>query len=127
MPKIFDESASPVSACSGLSGRETPALSRIKAPPPIIAPETIRSRVGPTGLADVRTLGRQMRLSAYGHAWRAIALACGMAWFGPAADLGAATLDSPAALELTGKSAEPFGLDTSPRDWGSVREKWLGV
>ena len=68
-----------------------------------------------------------MRLSAYGHAWRAIALACGMAWFGPAADLTAATLDSTAALELTGKSAEPFGLDTSPREWGSVREKWRGV
>ena len=68
-----------------------------------------------------------MGISARGHAWRAIVLACGLAWFGPAADLRAGTLDSSGAPELTGGSAEPFGLFAAPLSWGSVREKWLGV
>ena len=46
----------------------------------------------------------------HSHAWRAVILACGMAWFGPAADLAAGTLISPGAAELIRKSAEPFGL-----------------
>jgi predicted transglutaminase-like cysteine proteinase len=68
-----------------------------------------------------------MGISARGHAWRAIVLACALAWFGPAADLRAGTLDSSGAPELTGASAEPFGLFAAPTSWGSVREKWLGV
>ena len=40
-------------------------------------------------------------------------LAWGMAWFGPAADLSAATLDSMGKTEQAGASAEPFGLFTS--------------
>ena len=68
-----------------------------------------------------------MGISARGHAWRAIVLACGLAWFGPAADLRAGTLDPSGTPELTGGSAEPFGLFAAPLSWGSVREKWLGV
>ena len=54
-------------------------------------------------------------------------LACGMAWFGPAADLKAGTLDLSGALQPTGPSAEPFGLFASPLSWGDLRDKWLGV
>ena len=68
-----------------------------------------------------------MGISARAHAWRAILLACGLAWFAPAADLRAGTLDSSGAPELTGGAAEPFGLFAAPLSWGSVREKWLGV
>ena len=68
-----------------------------------------------------------MEISGYSHAWRAIVLACGLAWFGPAADLRAGTLDSSGAPELTGASAEPFGLFAAPTSWGALREKWLGV
>jgi predicted transglutaminase-like cysteine proteinase len=61
------------------------------------------------------------------HAWRAVVLACGMAWFGPAADLAAGTLISPGMAVAIGKSAEPFGLFASPLYAGGLREKWLGV
>jgi predicted transglutaminase-like cysteine proteinase len=72
-------------------------------------------------------MGRQMGLFGHPHAWRALVLACGMAWFGPAADLTAETLDSPAASEATGRSAEPFGLFTAVQYAGGVREKWREV
>jgi predicted transglutaminase-like cysteine proteinase len=49
-----------------------------------------------------------------------------MAWFGPAADLKAGTLDS-GLSEPTGKSAEPFGLFAATLSTGGLREKWLGV
>jgi predicted transglutaminase-like cysteine proteinase len=63
----------------------------------------------------------------HSHAWRAVILACGMAWFGPAANLSAGTLITPGAADLTRKTAEPFGLFATTLSWGSVREKWLGV
>jgi predicted transglutaminase-like cysteine proteinase len=50
-----------------------------------------------------------------------------MAWFGPAADLTAGTLDSTAQTEPAARSAEPFGLFASPLLWGALQEKWLGV
>jgi predicted transglutaminase-like cysteine proteinase len=68
-----------------------------------------------------------MGISGYSHAWRAVVLAWGMAWFGPAADLSAGTLDTTASLEPAGRSAEPFGLSASPLSHGGLREKWLGV
>jgi predicted transglutaminase-like cysteine proteinase len=61
------------------------------------------------------------------HAWRAIVLACGMAWFGPVTGLKAGTLDSPESEELAQPSAEPFGLFSSTVSRGGLREKWLGV
>jgi predicted transglutaminase-like cysteine proteinase len=78
-------------------------------------------------LADARTSGRQMAISAHARAWRAVVLACSMAWFAPAADLTAATLDLAGSSELAGRSMEPFGLLASTLSWGGLREKWLGV
>jgi predicted transglutaminase-like cysteine proteinase len=65
----------------------------------------------------------------FGHsrAWRAVVLACGLAWFGPASDLMAGTLDSSGSPDVTSGSAEPFGLFTSPVTWGGLRGKWLAV
>jgi predicted transglutaminase-like cysteine proteinase len=60
-------------------------------------------------------------------ALRAVVLACGMAWFGPATDVVAATGDASGSPELAGGSAEPFGLLTSTLSKGGLREKWLGV
>jgi predicted transglutaminase-like cysteine proteinase len=61
------------------------------------------------------------------HAWRAFILACGMAWFGPAAELAAATLMTPGAADLIRKSTEPFGLSAWDLSFGAVRDKWIGV
>jgi predicted transglutaminase-like cysteine proteinase len=72
-------------------------------------------------------MGRQMGIFSHPHAWRAIVLAWGMAWFGPAAELTAGTLDPSAASEATGRSAEPFGLFTAAQYAGGVREKWREV
>jgi predicted transglutaminase-like cysteine proteinase len=68
-----------------------------------------------------------MGIFGYSHLWHAVALACGLVWFGPAANVAAGTLDSSAALVPADGSAEPFGLLASPVNWGSLREKWLGV
>src|SRR3984957_9390474 len=72
-------------------------------------------------------MGCQMRIFGYSRSLRIIALACGIAWFGPAANLTAGTLISPGALDLIRKSAEPFGLFAGTLSEGGVREKWLGV
>ena len=72
-------------------------------------------------------MGRQMGIFDHSHAWRAIILACGMAWLGPAADLSAGTLMTPGASALIRKSAEPFGFFASPLSWGGLRDKWQGV
>jgi predicted transglutaminase-like cysteine proteinase len=50
-----------------------------------------------------------------------------MAWLGPAADLAAATLDSPEWLEPRGGSTEPFGLSASTLFVGGLLEKWRAV
>jgi predicted transglutaminase-like cysteine proteinase len=63
----------------------------------------------------------------HSHALRAVMLACGMAWLGPAANLSAGTLITPGVADLVRKTAEPFGLFAAPLSWGAVREKWLGV
>jgi predicted transglutaminase-like cysteine proteinase len=68
-----------------------------------------------------------MGFFSHSHAWRAVILAWGLTWFGPAPDLAAATLISPGAAGLIRKSAEPFGLFASALSWGALREKWLDV
>ena len=68
-----------------------------------------------------------MGIVGHSHAWRAVILACGMAWFGPAADLSAGTLMTPGASALMRKSAEPFGLFALTLSWGGLRDKWQGV
>jgi predicted transglutaminase-like cysteine proteinase len=59
-------------------------------------------------------------------AWRAIILACGLAWLGPVAGVRAEPL-YPAASDLAAKTAEPFGLPASPLLGGDLVQKWLGV
>jgi predicted transglutaminase-like cysteine proteinase len=66
-----------------------------------------------------------MRVFNSAHAWRAVLLACGMAWFGSSAV--AEPLAIPASLKLTTDSGEPFGLFTTPIHSGGLRAKWLGV
>jgi predicted transglutaminase-like cysteine proteinase len=61
------------------------------------------------------------------HGWRAVILACGMAWFGPAADLWAGTSDSAGSPEIIGRSAEPFGRSAAALSAGGLREKWRGL
>jgi predicted transglutaminase-like cysteine proteinase len=61
------------------------------------------------------------------HGWRAVLLAWGMIWFGPAADLRAGTPDSAGTPEIIGRSAEPFGLSAAALSAGALREKWRGV
>jgi predicted transglutaminase-like cysteine proteinase len=68
-----------------------------------------------------------MGIFGHSHAWRVVLLVWGMVWFGPAADLTAGTLISPGAMDLIGKSAEPFGMFVSKVSAGALREKWLGV
>ena len=63
----------------------------------------------------------------FARAARAHVRFCGLAWFGPAADLSAGTLLSPGAAVLIKKSAEPFGLPTAILLEGGLRDKWLAV
>jgi predicted transglutaminase-like cysteine proteinase len=71
-------------------------------------------------------MGRQMGISGHSRAWRAIILACGLAWLGPVAGLKADTFNS-SAPEIVAKTAEPFGLTASPLEGGGLLQKWLGV
>jgi predicted transglutaminase-like cysteine proteinase len=79
-------------------------------------------------------MGRQMEVFRHSYALRAIALASAMAWFAPAAELGAATRgadialgrpDMPIPAEPPGRSGEPFGLLASSVSAGTLRDKWL--
>ena len=68
-----------------------------------------------------------MGISGHSHALRAVILAWGIAWFGPAADLIAGTLLTPGSASMVKKSAEPFGLFATSLSEGGLREKWRGV
>src|SRR5260370_19443191 len=68
-----------------------------------------------------------MGIFGHSHAWRAIALAWGMAWFGPTADLAAGTMDRAGSSALIGGSIQPFELIASTLSEGALREKWPGV
>src|SRR5438128_10352956 len=70
-------------------------------------------------------MGRQMGLFGLLRAWRAIMLACGLAWFGSPSGLKAETLAS--GPDLPAKSAEPFALATTVLAAGRVHDKWLGL
>ena len=72
-------------------------------------------------------MGRRMRLSEYPRALRAVVLAFGMAWFGPAAELSAAALNPPEASDPIRISDEPFGLFASHLAGGELLAKWQGV
>ena len=73
-------------------------------------------------------MGRRMGI--FGHV-RAVVLACGIAWFSPAASLAAGTPNAIEPAGSSGQAAEPFGLFTptpsrAPFD-GGLRDKWLGI
>jgi predicted transglutaminase-like cysteine proteinase len=72
-------------------------------------------------------MGRQMRIFDHSRALRAVMLACGLAWLGPAAGLAAGAPGPSGPSDGTEKSAEPFGLFASHLAGGRLREKWLGV
>ena len=64
-------------------------------------------------------MGRQMGFFGHAHAWRAVALACGIAWFGPASGLEADTIaevvrrhrERERQLKATQTPFEPFDPD----------------
>ena len=66
-----------------------------------------------------------MRSTGHQAVWRALALACGLIWLGPAAELKAFTLQSSGLPALTGGSSEPFGLPASILSSGGLQRKWL--
>src|SRR5947209_7502033 len=109
--KIFGKPARPISGYLTLSRPISPVLSRFKAPPRHRHP-TKRSGHAqanqPRG--EYPDKGRQMAKSVTSRALRALFLACGLAWVGPAA---AGTLLSPGVAVLIKKSVEPFGLPTA--------------
>src|SRR5689334_22293525 len=69
-------------------------------------------------------MGRQMGFLGQSRVWRAIMLACGLAWFGSVSGLKAETLAS--APAASAPSTEPFALPAAPRAPGSVHQRWLG-
>ena len=75
-------------------------------------------------------MGRQMGISGHSRALRVVilaVLALGMAWFGPATELLAGTLNGPAASDPIERSDEPFGLFASHLTSGGLLMKWQGV
>src|SRR4051794_36305605 len=67
-----------------------------------------------------------MRLSGHSRALRAVMVACGLIWFGPA-ELRAEAQGSAGSPDLLQKSVEPFGLPASVLSGGGLRQKWQGV
>ena len=66
-----------------------------------------------------------MGLFGQSRAWRAVMLACGLAWLGSLSGLKAETLAS--APDMPATSAEPFALAATPLAAGSLHDKWLGL
>jgi len=71
-------------------------------------------------------MGRQMGFFGQSRAWRAILLACGLAWHGSPSGLKAETL-AVATPELPAGSSEPFGLAATALAAGSLHDKWLDL
>lgn len=60
------------------------------------------------------------------RAWRAVMLACGLAWFGPMSAAGAES-QTASMIALPATTAEPFGLAASPLRAGGLHDKWQGL
>jgi predicted transglutaminase-like cysteine proteinase len=69
-------------------------------------------------------MGRQMGFYGQLHAWRVIALVCGLMGF--ASGLKAEVPDAPALITAE-SPAEPFALPASILSGGGVLQKWLGL
>jgi predicted transglutaminase-like cysteine proteinase len=61
------------------------------------------------------------------RALRAVLLACGMVWLGPASISVAGPVGIPYGVSPKINSDEPFGLYTTPVYSGGLHNKWLGV
>jgi predicted transglutaminase-like cysteine proteinase len=68
-------------------------------------------------------MGRQMRLSGFSHALRAVVLAWGIAWFGSGFAAGAPDT----GISDMAQPAEPFGLFAARLSSGGLLAKWQGV
>ena len=71
-----------------------------------------------------------MGISGHSRARRAVILALlamTIAWFGPAAELSAATLNASEASDPIERSAEPFGLFAAHLSGGGLLAKWQSV
>lgn len=68
-------------------------------------------------------MGRQMGFFGHARAWRAVALACGIAWLGPVSGLKADTFAA-GATGIAAGPAEPFGLPATALAAGSLHDKW---
>lgn len=66
-----------------------------------------------------------MGLLTQSRAWRAIILACGLAWFGSLSGLKAAPLAPASAMPA--RSSEPFARTTAVLAAGKLYDKWLGL
>lgn len=60
------------------------------------------------------------------RAWRAVLLACGLAWLGSASAVRAETQIVPPP-DVPAKSAEPFGLSATALTAGGLYDKWDGL
>src|SRR3954447_19973497 len=69
-------------------------------------------------------MGRQMGLPGRAQRLRAVAFACGVAWYAPTTGLVAATPDSFIPAESAARSAEPFGLSVAAVPAGALQDKW---
>ena len=124
--KIFSKLATRYLVCFVLSRFKRSLLSGLKAGLRIIPRERSghEQANGPRRCSDK---GRQMGILGRSHAWRAIVIGCGLAWFAPAANLQAASLLTPAPAAQVRKSGEPFGLFAAVLTYGGLRDKWLGA
>src|SRR5579864_4186555 len=63
-------------------------------------------------------------MSIFVHRWRAIVIACGLAWLAPATSLAAPARDPGAMSASISAATEPFELSVSALTGGALMEKW---
>ncbi len=124
--KLAVTDKTPFSLFLKLAGRLPLVLEQIKSSRAVPAPsEMIRSRAGRTR-PPMPGQGRRMGLSVYhAHGVRASSRA---AWPGSGQPTCGPREPEPSTpVELTQRSAEPFGLAAFSLSSGGLRDKWLGV
>jgi predicted transglutaminase-like cysteine proteinase len=71
-------------------------------------------------------MGRQMGFFGQSRAWRAVMLACGLAWSGPVSGASAES-QTASVTEQPVTTAEPFGVAAMPLLGGGLHDKWQGL
>ena len=94
-PKFSSDSARRISACLGAF--RLPAAEKKQNKGSLKKKKKPVTKCKQTGLADARTWGVHGHIPSLARAGAPSRLLCGLAWFGPAADLAAGTLISPGA------------------------------